>query len=81
MLWAKRALSRQAIGSTLVELLWFADCANRPSARRMLKDVIAEVAPGTAIHDVDAADPAVPERARFPGSPTIRVNGQDVDPT
>lgn len=64
-----------------VELLWFADCAIHPSARRMLEEVIAEVAPKTAIHDVDATDPAVAERVRFPGSPTIRVNGQDVDPT
>ena len=64
-----------------VELLWFADCANHSSARRMLEEVIVELAPGTPIRDVDATDPAVAERVRFPGSPTIRVNGRDVDPT
>jgi hypothetical protein len=64
-----------------VELIWFQGCANHPAARRMLEEVIAEVAPGTAINDVDATDPVVAERVRFPGSPTIRVGGRDVDPT
>jgi hypothetical protein len=64
-----------------VELLWFSDCPNRAAARRMLEGVIAEVAPGTPIHDVDATDPIAAERLRFPGSPTIRVDGRDIDPT
>jgi hypothetical protein len=64
-----------------VELLWFADCPNHPAARAMLEEVIAEVAPGTLLRDVDATDPAIAAQVRFPGSPTIRVDGQDVDPT
>jgi hypothetical protein len=64
-----------------VELLWFSDCANHPAARRMLEEVIAEVAPGTSMHEVDATDPATAVRIRFPGSPTIRVDGRDIDPT
>jgi hypothetical protein len=66
--------------SHTVELLWFSDCANHPAARAMLEEVIAEVAPGTPIHDVDATDPATAAGLRFPGSPTIRVEGRDVDP-
>lgn len=63
-----------------VELLWFADCANHEAARTLLQEVVAEVAPGTPIHDVDATEPKVAERLRFPGSPTIRIDGRDVDP-
>jgi len=63
-----------------VELLWFSECPNHLTARRLLQDVIAEVAPGTPVDDVDATDPAVAELIRFPGSPTIRVDGRDVDP-
>lgn len=63
-----------------VELLWFADCPNHVAARSLLAEIIAEVAPGTPIRDVDATDPAVAARLRFPGSPTIRVDGRDVDP-
>ena len=64
-----------------VELLWFQGCANHPAARSMLEEVIAELSPGTPILDVDATYPAVAERLRFSGSPTIRVDGVDVDPT
>jgi hypothetical protein len=63
-----------------VELLWFDDCPNRLAARDLLAEVIADVAPGTDIHEIDATDPAVASRLRFPGSPTIRVGGRDVDP-
>lgn len=31
--------------------------------------------------DIDATDPAVAAEARFPGSPTIRIDGVDIDPT
>lgn len=64
-----------------VELLWFSDCPNHPAARQMLQDVIAGLAPGTPIREVDATDPAIAERVHFPGSPTIRVDGRDVDPS
>lgn len=63
-----------------VELLWFDGCPKHDAARRLLREVIAEVAPGTRIQDIDASDQVVAERLRFPGSPTIRVNGRDVDP-
>jgi hypothetical protein len=64
-----------------VELLWFSDCPNHPAARSMLADVIDDLAPGTPIRDIDATDPSIAAEQRFPGSPTIRVDGIDVDPT
>ena len=72
---------RLATPTPVVELLWFVDCPNRADARRLLEDVVSEVAPGTAITDVDATDPLVAEAVRFPGSPTIRVDGLDIDPS
>ena len=42
--------------------------------------MITAVAPGTPVEDVDAGDPAVAAARQFPGSPTIRVDGRDVDP-
>jgi hypothetical protein len=67
--------------TALVELLWFSDCPHHRMARAMLEKVIAEVAPGTAVRDIDASDPAIAAAVRFPGSPTIRVDGRDIDPT
>ena len=63
-----------------IELLWFADCPNHRTARGLLEEVVEELAPGSTIRDIDATDPAVAERTRFPGSPTIRVDGRDVQP-
>lgn len=64
-----------------VELLWFQDCPNHHVARTLLQEILTELAPGTAIDDLDATDPIVARRYRFPGSPTIRINGRDVDPS
>jgi hypothetical protein len=62
-------------------LLWFQDCPNHPAARVMLDELLGALAPGTAVADIDATEPAVAQRHRFPGSPTIRVEGRDVDPS
>lgn len=64
-----------------VELLWFEDCPNHPASRALIGEVLAELAAEVTVEDIDASDPAVAERHRFPGSPTIRVDGQDVDPS
>ena len=63
-----------------IELLWFADCPNHEAARGLLRDVVAERASGTPIADIDATDPKVALAHQFPGSPTIRIDGRDVDP-
>jgi hypothetical protein len=63
-----------------VEFLWFAGCPGHLPARALLDEVIAELAPGTVVIDIDAGDPAVAADHRFAGSPTIRVDGRDIDP-
>jgi len=63
-----------------VEFLWFRDCPNHEAARALLDEVIRDMAPGTAVRDIDATDPDVARIHRFPGSPTICVDGRDVDP-
>ena len=63
-----------------IEFLWFEDCPNQAATRELLAEVVAELAPGTPIDDIDATDPAVATDQRFAGSPTIRIDGRDVDP-
>jgi hypothetical protein len=63
-----------------VQLIWFSDCPNHAQARVMLREVLAELSPGTPIEDIDATDPALARELRFPGSPTIRIDGRDIDP-
>lgn len=64
-----------------VELLWFGACPNHPIARALLDEIVTDLVPGTTVRDIDATDPSVARRLRFPGSPTIRIDGRDVDPS
>jgi hypothetical protein len=72
--------SEEAVTAHDVEVLWFADCPHGRAALRLVREVVAQRAPGSTIRAIDATDPRVAERVRFPGSPTIRVNGRDVQP-
>jgi hypothetical protein len=63
-----------------VELLWFADCPNHPEARRLVADTIKRLAPTATFAEIDASDPEVAAVHRFPGSPTIRIDGIDIEP-
>jgi hypothetical protein len=63
-----------------VQFLWFDGCPSHRPARALLDEVIAEVAPGTAVEGINASDSSVALVHHFPGSPTIRVDGRDIDP-
>lgn len=66
--------------SHAIEFLWFSDCPNHAPTRDLLAATVDRLAPGTPIVDIDATDPSVAAGVRFPGSPTIRVDGVDVEP-
>ncbi len=63
-----------------VEILYFAGCPNHEAARALVERVAAdlEVQPDIDLVEVPDADAAT--RLRFLGSPTVRVNGRDVEP-
>jgi hypothetical protein len=63
-----------------VELLFWKGCPSYPEARELLEEVLRERGNGAAIEmrEVKTHDEA--QRLRFPGSPTIRIDGRDVDP-
>ena len=64
----------------VVELLWFQDCPNHEKARQLLLEVFQGNGQRVDFRDVDASDPDVATATRFAGSPTIRVDGIDVEP-
>ena len=63
-----------------IELLWFEDCPNHLAARAMLREVLAERGVDAPVEDNVVPNQETGDRVRFPGSPTIRVNGRDVEP-
>ena len=63
-----------------VEFLYWEGCPSHPEARELLEEVLEARGVDAT---VDIREVRTQEEARalgFPGSPTIRVDGRDVDP-
>ncbi len=63
-----------------IELLTFEGCPNAQSARSLVERVVAESHVDAEIAYVNVPDADAAERLRFLGSPTIRVDGRDIEP-
>jgi hypothetical protein len=63
-----------------VELLFWAGCPSHPEARELLASVLTELDVDAEVVEREVTSQAEAERLAFPGSPTIRVDGLDVDP-
>jgi hypothetical protein len=63
-----------------VDFYWWAGCPSHPEALALLQDVVAELALDVEVkvHEVKTDEDAA--QLHFPGSPTIRIDGRDVDP-
>jgi hypothetical protein len=64
----------------LVEVLAFPGCPNRAGAIALAERVCAELASTAEITVRDISDQRAADQARSLGSPTIRVDGRDVEP-
>ena len=63
-----------------VEILYFDGCPNHEALLPHLRGLLSSVGASTDIELVRVEDAAVAERARFLGSPTVRIDGEDVEP-
>ena len=63
-----------------IELLVFDGCPNEEAARALVERVAAELSLAPRLSRVVVPDADAAERMRFLGSPTIRVNGHDIEP-
>jgi Domain of unknown function (DUF2703) len=64
----------------MIEFLFWQDCPSHPEALRRLREVLAEMGDESPVQRIEIRTDEEAQRFRFPGSPTIRVNGVDVDP-
>jgi len=64
----------------LIELLWFHDCPNHEATEALLRERMAQAGITASIHRVVVADEETGIRVHFPGSPSIRIDGIDVEP-
>ena len=63
-----------------VEILYFDGCPNHGPARALVERLASELRVEPEIELVEVADPEAAATLRFLGSPTVRVDGVDVEP-
>ena len=63
-----------------VELLYIRDCPNHKRTVEMVRDVLRENGLPLDIFEIVISTPAEAIGFSFPGSPTVRVDGVDVEP-
>ena len=63
-----------------VEILYFDGCPNHEPALALVEQVAAELGLQAEIELVEVADAETATRLRFLGSPSVRVDGRDVEP-
>jgi hypothetical protein len=64
----------------IVQILFFEGCPNHEQAQELVEQVARELGLQLEIALVEVPDSETAERLRFLGSPTIRVDGRDVEP-
>jgi hypothetical protein len=63
-----------------VEILYFEGCPNHEPARAMVERIAEQLRVEPEIELVEVANPETAVELRFLGSPTVRINGRDVEP-
>ena len=63
-----------------VELLWWEGCPSHPEAFAELQRILHEEGVEAEVARVEIEDDEQARRERFPGSPTIRIDGEDIVP-
>jgi arsenate reductase len=64
--------------SVRIELLVTPDCPNAEATKGLLRSTIARLVPGAEVARIVVRSAADADRLAFPGSPTVRINGEDL---
>jgi hypothetical protein len=62
-----------------IEILYFEGCPNYPAALAMVERVVEELGCDAEVETVNVASEDA-QRLRFLGSPSVRVDGYDIEP-
>ena len=68
------------MSNPLVEVLTFEGCPHAEPALELARRVVAESGIDATVRESTCPTPATAAAQRFLGSPTIRVNGRDIEP-
>ncbi len=62
-----------------IEVLVFEGCPHADSALALVTEVASRLAPGTPVYRIDVDTPDKAAELRFLGSPSVRINGEDIE--
>lgn len=65
----------------VIEVFYVPGCPNHQAVVDNLNNVLVTASITASIREVAITDEAMARRLKFPGSPTVRIDGRDVDPT
>ena len=63
-----------------IQVLYVPGCPNHEAAISSVNEVLRAEKMAAVIEEVEVSDAAAAQALRFPGSPTIRINGVDAEP-
>ena len=63
----------------VIEVFYVPGCPNHQPAIDRLKDVLRSATIDASIQEIAVIDEAMASQLKFPGSPTIRIDGSDVE--
>lgn len=63
-----------------IEILYFPGCPNHEPTVRRVRDVAVREGLAAEILEIDVSDERTAKELGFLGSPTIRINGLDIEP-
>ena len=63
-----------------VEILYFSGCPNHPPAVSQVREILQQEGVTAELVEVEVKDAATARLTGFLGSPTIRIEGRDVEP-
>jgi hypothetical protein len=63
-----------------IDFLFWRECPSHPEARALLREVLEERGVEAEVVEREVLTQDDAEELAFPGSPTIRVDGRDIDP-
>jgi hypothetical protein len=64
----------------MIEILYFDGCPNHEPTVDLAREVVSELGLDAEIREVPVETPEEAEALRFVGSPSVRVNGHDIEP-
>ena len=63
-----------------IEVLFFEGCPNHEPTLQLAREVVADLGVSADVREVEVERPGDAETLRFLGSPSVRVNGRDIEP-